>query len=101
MSSELNPTSLIMISSMILPILSILEDFFSGSTTDTFWRNLLFAPLYFLISAFVVGGVILIISIAISLWLENIENNGRAKYIEIGVALVIACVIYAAAKTYI
>ena len=100
MNSELNPTSLIMISSTILPILSVVEDFFSGSTSDTFWHNLLFAPLYFLGSALAVGGVLLIISIVISVWLENIEDNGRAKYVEIGVVLVIACVVYAAAKTY-
>lgn len=97
---ELSDSALGISASLIMIIVLILEDYLTHSTDDTFWMNLLTAPLMFL-GAFLIGNLIFqlparLIQFAIDYWEDNLEG----KKIYIIIAAIVACVIYALIKTY-
>lgn len=99
-NEELSDTALAISSSIVMVVVLLLEDYFTHSTEDSFWLNLLTAPLMFL-GALFLGTLIFqlparLIQFAIDYWEVNLEG----KRIYVIVAAVVACVIYALIKTY-
>lgn len=98
---EPGQTALSISSAFAMVIALLLEDYLTSSTTDTFWENLLLAPVMFF-GAFLLGGVLFILpSMLIQLLINKWEEDYGGKVIFVIIAAVIACVIYALIKTYI
>lgn len=97
---EPGQTALSISAALVMIIALLLEDYLTSSTTDTFWQNLLLAPVMFF-GAYLLGGVLFILpSILIQMLIDKWEEEYEGKVIFVIIAAVIACVIYALIKTY-
>ncbi len=100
--NKISLSAFFIFATIVVLVALIVEDYAIGWTDDTFWQNLITAPLFF-VGAFLIGGSVFgIVTILIDFCIKKIEDEftGKAKIVVIIIVLILAFIIYAAAKSY-
>lgn len=93
-------TALLTSAALVMMILLLLEDYLSFSTDDTFWENLLLAPVMLFVGYLLGGTLFVLPAVLIQYLIDKWEEDYNGKTIFAVIAAVIVCVIYAVIKTF-